>query len=254
MYEMSIDLLIFNSARNANEFTVSVNIEPQTKVTFNMTYEELLTRRNGHYHHCIHIDPGAIVPELKVKVHITEVLPIIDVQVPELPILFIINVSSSNGDGSWSALGAAYAYGTYGAHGAYQSYQPPLRLTPGRPSYAATSLPQLAFMAPSTTRPVTTTNAPSPVEWLVQSYPHNLTHVDVPFANTTQSLFWLEVVGFDDSNADHSTCVEMSNGTESTSVTCRSIWNCPTTAFYRGFSNAKFCAIDDGLKKYEFFF
>ncbi len=37
------------SARDANQFTVSVNIEPQAKVLFNLTYEELLTRRRGIY-------------------------------------------------------------------------------------------------------------------------------------------------------------------------------------------------------------
>lgn len=72
------------SARDANQFTVSVNIEPKAKVTFNLTYEELLTRRHGHYEHAIHINPGVIVPKLKVRVHISEVLPISDVQVPEL--------------------------------------------------------------------------------------------------------------------------------------------------------------------------
>lgn len=63
---------------------MSVNIEPKAKVTFNMTYEELLTRRSGRYEHAIHINPGTIVSNLEVKVHIAEVLPIIDVQVPEL--------------------------------------------------------------------------------------------------------------------------------------------------------------------------
>ena len=37
------------SARDANQFTVSVNVEPQDKMLFNLTYEELLTRRRGVY-------------------------------------------------------------------------------------------------------------------------------------------------------------------------------------------------------------
>lgn len=39
------------SARNANQFTVSVNIEPEQKIFFNLTYEELLSRRKGIYEH-----------------------------------------------------------------------------------------------------------------------------------------------------------------------------------------------------------
>ena len=39
------------SARDANQFTVSVNIEPKAKINFNLTYEELLTRRRGIYEH-----------------------------------------------------------------------------------------------------------------------------------------------------------------------------------------------------------
>ena len=42
-----------NSARDANQFTVSVNIEPQAKMLFNLTYEELLTRRRGIYEQVI---------------------------------------------------------------------------------------------------------------------------------------------------------------------------------------------------------
>ena len=44
---------ILNSARDANQFTVSVNIEPQAKMLFNLTYEELLTRRRGIYEQVI---------------------------------------------------------------------------------------------------------------------------------------------------------------------------------------------------------
>ena len=44
---------ILNSARDANQFTVSVNIEPQAKMLFNLTYEELLTRRQGIYEQVI---------------------------------------------------------------------------------------------------------------------------------------------------------------------------------------------------------
>lgn len=71
----------FSSARDANQFTVSVNIEPSSKVTFNLTYEQLLTRRQGVYEHTVHINPGAIVPQLRVRTNIFEILPISDIKV-----------------------------------------------------------------------------------------------------------------------------------------------------------------------------
>jgi len=72
---------VSSSARDANQFVVSVNIEAQSKVTFNLTYEQLLTRRRGVYEHTVHINPGAPVPHLRVRTNIFEVLPISDVKV-----------------------------------------------------------------------------------------------------------------------------------------------------------------------------
>ncbi len=45
------------STRNSNTFNVNVNIQAQSKVTFNLTYEELLTRRLGKYEQVINISP-----------------------------------------------------------------------------------------------------------------------------------------------------------------------------------------------------
>lgn len=56
--------------------TVSVNIEAKAKVTFNLTYEELLTRRRGIYEQTIHIKPGVVVPQFKTRININEVLPV----------------------------------------------------------------------------------------------------------------------------------------------------------------------------------
>jgi len=73
-----------SSARDANQFTVSVNIEPRAKVTFNLTYEELLVRRHGIYEHLIHVNPGQVVENLSIDVDIAEVLPLQRVRVPAL--------------------------------------------------------------------------------------------------------------------------------------------------------------------------
>ncbi|XP_057375417.1 inter-alpha-trypsin inhibitor heavy chain H4-like [Daphnia carinata] len=72
------------NARDANQFTVSVNVEPQAKMLFNLTYEELLTRRRGIYEQVIHVSPGSIVPQMSVRVNIFETLPINKITVPQL--------------------------------------------------------------------------------------------------------------------------------------------------------------------------
>lgn len=73
---------------------------------FNLTYEELLTRRRGIYEQVkeisfffsvkalsnpifeqfkvIHVNPGAIVPKMSVKINIFETLPINKITVPQL--------------------------------------------------------------------------------------------------------------------------------------------------------------------------
>ncbi|XP_059351235.1 inter-alpha-trypsin inhibitor heavy chain H4-like [Daphnia carinata] len=72
------------NARDANQFTVSVNVEPQAKMLFNLTYEELLTRRRGIYEQVIHVSPGSIVPQMSIRVNIFETLPINKITVPQL--------------------------------------------------------------------------------------------------------------------------------------------------------------------------
>lgn len=72
------------SARDSNRFTVSVNVEPQKKVTFNLTYEELLTRKLGLYNHVINLQPGQEVQDLQVRVLISESRNVTILQVPEV--------------------------------------------------------------------------------------------------------------------------------------------------------------------------
>nr|XP_021193370.2 inter-alpha-trypsin inhibitor heavy chain H4 isoform X2 [Helicoverpa armigera] len=71
-------------ARDSNHFTVSVNVEPSSNAIFNLTYEELLVRRNGVYNHAINLHPGALVPKLTVTVHIKETEKLIELRVPEI--------------------------------------------------------------------------------------------------------------------------------------------------------------------------
>nr|CAD7428447.1 unnamed protein product [Timema monikensis] len=75
---------VVQSTRNSNRFTVSVNIEREKKVTFNLTYEELLRRELSVYNHAININPGQIVPDLSVEVYINESSKITTLEVPAL--------------------------------------------------------------------------------------------------------------------------------------------------------------------------
>ncbi|XP_018570730.1 inter-alpha-trypsin inhibitor heavy chain H4 isoform X2 [Anoplophora glabripennis] len=60
------------SARDSNRFTVSVNIEPKSKATFYLKYEELLQRQNERYELLLNIHPGQPIKKLDVEVHIDE--------------------------------------------------------------------------------------------------------------------------------------------------------------------------------------
>ncbi|RVE43998.1 hypothetical protein evm_011353 [Chilo suppressalis] len=71
-------------ARDSNQFTVSINVEPNSIAMFNLTYEELLVRRNGVYNHAINLHPGALVPKLTVTVNIKEGQKITTLRVPEV--------------------------------------------------------------------------------------------------------------------------------------------------------------------------
>jgi len=73
-----------STSRDSNKFTVDVNIEPGDKVIFELTYDELLERKNGNYEYGINIDPGMIIDDFKVVVNINESLPLSQLEVPEL--------------------------------------------------------------------------------------------------------------------------------------------------------------------------
>ncbi|XP_049776697.1 inter-alpha-trypsin inhibitor heavy chain H6-like isoform X4 [Schistocerca cancellata] len=72
------------SARDSNVVHVSVNVEAQKKVTFNLTYEELLQREIGAYNLRININPRQPVDDLAVEVCIEEQAPLRLVEVPRL--------------------------------------------------------------------------------------------------------------------------------------------------------------------------
>lgn len=61
-----------------------MNVEPNKTAVFNLTYEELLSRRNNVYNHAINLHPGVVVPKLTVTVHIKEGQKITVLRVPEV--------------------------------------------------------------------------------------------------------------------------------------------------------------------------
>lgn len=56
------------NARDSSRFDVSVNVEPQKKAAFYLSYEELLQREQEQYEVVINIHPGQLVKELQVEV------------------------------------------------------------------------------------------------------------------------------------------------------------------------------------------
>ncbi|KAJ8301348.1 hypothetical protein KUTeg_020335, partial [Tegillarca granosa] len=62
----------FLMPRETNRFKVEVNVAAQSKVTFNLTYQELLYRNLGSYEHVIYIQPGQIVDDMRIDVSILE--------------------------------------------------------------------------------------------------------------------------------------------------------------------------------------
>ncbi|NXQ83520.1 ITIH3 inhibitor, partial [Nyctibius grandis] len=64
--------LVKASGRKTEKFTVSVNIEAASKVTFELTYEELLKRQFGKYEMLIKVKPKQLVKNFEIEVNIFE--------------------------------------------------------------------------------------------------------------------------------------------------------------------------------------
>ncbi|KAL7407146.1 hypothetical protein ABVT39_004002 [Epinephelus coioides] len=64
--------IVRSVGRTLEEFKTSVNVAAHKKVTFELTYEELLKRRLGKYELQIHARPMQPVKDFKVDVHINE--------------------------------------------------------------------------------------------------------------------------------------------------------------------------------------
>ncbi|XP_017924059.2 inter-alpha-trypsin inhibitor heavy chain H3-like isoform X1 [Manacus vitellinus] len=64
--------LVKASGRKTEKFTVSVNVKAASKVTFELTYEELLKRRFGKYEMFIKVKPKQLVKDFEIAVNIFE--------------------------------------------------------------------------------------------------------------------------------------------------------------------------------------
>ncbi|XP_069668858.1 inter-alpha-trypsin inhibitor heavy chain H3-like [Periplaneta americana] len=85
------------SVRDSRQFTVSVHIEPYKRVTFNLTYEELLVRKLGVYKYVVNLDPGQIVPDLRVAVQIEDLGSIMTLDVPAVKMSDLLEAYSTKG-------------------------------------------------------------------------------------------------------------------------------------------------------------
>jgi len=59
-------------------------VAAQSKVDYNLTYQELLHRKLGYYEYTLTINPGQVVRDLRVDVYIRESREITEVRVPPL--------------------------------------------------------------------------------------------------------------------------------------------------------------------------
>uniref|UniRef100_A0A8C0H184 Inter-alpha-trypsin inhibitor heavy chain 3 n=1 Tax=Chelonoidis abingdonii TaxID=106734 RepID=A0A8C0H184_CHEAB len=64
--------LVRASGRKTEKFTVSVNIAAASKVTFELTYEELLKRNSGKYEMLIKVKPKQLINHFEIQVNIFE--------------------------------------------------------------------------------------------------------------------------------------------------------------------------------------
>ncbi|XP_042863434.1 inter-alpha-trypsin inhibitor heavy chain H3-like [Penaeus japonicus] len=77
--------MLVQEDNDEQKFEVSASVEGQGKVTFYLTYEELLRRVDGRYEHAIQVRPGHRIPEAEVVVHIHEREAISEYRILELP-------------------------------------------------------------------------------------------------------------------------------------------------------------------------
>ncbi|XP_015262960.1 PREDICTED: inter-alpha-trypsin inhibitor heavy chain H3 [Gekko japonicus] len=73
--------LVKASGRKTEKFSVSVNIAAASKITFELTYEELLKRNFGKYEMFIKVNPKQLVNKFEIDAHIFEPQGISDLEV-----------------------------------------------------------------------------------------------------------------------------------------------------------------------------
>ncbi|XP_067683851.1 inter-alpha-trypsin inhibitor heavy chain H3-like [Haliotis asinina] len=75
---------ISQSAHETNKFIMNLSVPKNANLTFNLTYEEVLQRRDSVYTHSIYIDPGQPVPDMKIDVAIQDTRAITTLKVPPI--------------------------------------------------------------------------------------------------------------------------------------------------------------------------
>ncbi|XP_046333949.2 inter-alpha-trypsin inhibitor heavy chain H3-like isoform X1 [Haliotis rufescens] len=75
---------VSQSAHETNKFILNLSVPQNANLTFNLTYEEVLQRRDGVYTHSIYIDPGQPVPDMKIDVAVQDTRDITTLKVPPI--------------------------------------------------------------------------------------------------------------------------------------------------------------------------
>ncbi|XP_069141685.1 inter-alpha-trypsin inhibitor heavy chain H3-like [Argopecten irradians] len=76
--------IISAKPRETNTFNIRINVAANTKVTFQLRYEELLQRKLSAYNHVIFIKPGEPVADLSIEVDINESRNITNLRIPPI--------------------------------------------------------------------------------------------------------------------------------------------------------------------------
>lgn len=76
--------LVSQKARESRTFKVEITVAALSKITFNLTYQELLKRAVGMYEHRVFVDPGYPVQDLQIVIGILESRDITRLMVPPI--------------------------------------------------------------------------------------------------------------------------------------------------------------------------
>ncbi|KAJ3612518.1 hypothetical protein NHX12_020793 [Muraenolepis orangiensis] len=64
--------IVRTNSQDMETFKTEVHVPPGSHIEFELHYQEMMTRKLGFYEHSLHLQPGRLVPQFQVDVHIYE--------------------------------------------------------------------------------------------------------------------------------------------------------------------------------------